>query len=115
MTEEVEEQGATGEKPKPTTQHEFNLAAMEAIRHLAEYTAAISKMAGVGAGEAYLAAKSNGNEASAEKIMATGEEVRKAGLRYHNSALDLWEAFAKDAGPDLVTPRELPPRQKVDD
>lgn len=115
MIEETEEQGTAGERPKPTTQQEFNLAAMEAIRFLAEYIVEVSKLAGAGAGVAAANAKANGNDESADKIMAQGEQTRKAGLRYHNSALDLWEAFAKDAGPDLVTPRELPPRQKVDD
>ena len=102
-------------KQKPTTQQEFNLAAMEAIRFLAEYIVEVSKLAASGAGVAAGNARASGNDAEADKLLAQAEMTRKAGLRYHNSALDLWEAFAKDAGPDLIKPRELPPRQNVDD
>jgi hypothetical protein len=88
---------------------------MEATRHLAEYIVEVSKLAAAGAGVAASNARASGNDVEADRIMAQAEATRKAGLRYHNSALDLWEAFAKDAGPDLIKPREIPPRQNVDD
>lgn len=102
-------------KPKPSSQQEFNLAAMEAIRYLAEYTVKTFRLAGEAAVQSENIARTSGQEEAADSIRNAAEEARKAGLRYHNAALDLWEAFQKDAGDDLVKPRELPPRQKVDD
>lgn len=102
-------------KPKPSTQQEFNLAAMEAIRHLAEYTVKIYRLAGEAAVQSENIARTSGQEAAADSIRNAADEARKSGLRYHNAALDLWEAFQKDAGDELVRPRELPPRQNVDD
>lgn len=99
----------------PTTQQEFNLAAMEAIRHVAEWCMKLNSLAAHGAANEYKAQLAAGNKKRADEIMATGDEVRKAGLRYHNAALEMWEAFQRDAGEDLVTPRQLPPRAEVDD
>lgn len=93
--------------PQPTTQQEFNLAAMEALRHLAEWTAKTYHLASFGAGQAAGVARAHGNEKLADTINAQAEETRKAGMRYHNAAMDLWEAFQKDAGDELVAPREI--------
>ncbi|MGO3563698.1 hypothetical protein [Pseudomonas helleri] len=101
-------------KPKPSTQQEVNLAVMECIRHLAQYTVEVSKLAGAGAGVAAANAKAAGDEEGYERIMAQGEIARKAGLHYHNAAMDLWDAFQRDAGDDLVRPRETK-RVPIDD
>lgn len=108
MSDEVEN------KPKPSTQQEFNLAAMEAIRYLAEWTVKTYQLASIGAGQAAGMAQAAGDEEVANQILAQGEEAKKAGLRYHNAAMDLWDAFQKDAGDDLVKPRETK-RVSIDD
>jgi len=101
-------------KPKPSTQQEFNLAAMEAIRHLAEYTVKTNHLAVAAAVQAENIARTSGQKEAADGIRASAEEAKKAGLRYHNAAVDMWEAFQKDAGDDLIRPRKLT-RIQIDD
>lgn len=117
MTDESVDSKVVGEppeKPKPSTQQEVNLAIMECLRHLSAYTLQVHHLAAVGAGATAGIAKANGEADKYKEIMDDVKEAGKAALRYHNAAIDLWEAFQKDAGDDLVPPRDTT-RIQIDD
>lgn len=115
MADESNQSSEGSGTPKgPSTQQEVNLAMMEAIRHLAEYAVQTFQLAGLAAVQAENIARTSGQISAADAIRDKAEDARKAGLRYHNSVVDLWEAFQKDAGDDLVKPRELK-KVQIDD
>lgn len=110
MSEDQEKAG----KPQPTSQQEFNLALMDSVRHLAQYAVSIGGLAAMAAGREVARCRAAGDDAAAQQILDQAEKMRKDGLRYHNSMVDVWEAFSKDAGP-LLTPRDAPPKVPVDE
>jgi len=109
-----EDQQSKTERPKPTSQQELNLALMDSVRHLAQYTVDVSALAHMVAGKEADRCREAGDHATADAIALQAEKTRKDGLRYHNSMVDVWEAFAKDSGA-LLTPKEPPARVKIDD
>lgn len=105
---------ADDEDLQPTSQQELNLAMMDSIRHLGQYVLDVSALTHMIAGKEIERCLAAGDEAGAEAMQDQAEKARKNGLRFHNSMIDTWEAFAKDSGP-LLNPREVPARVKVDD
>jgi len=102
------------ERPKPTSQQELNLALMDSVRHLAQYAVSIGSLAAMAAGREVARCRASGDEEAAQQILDQAEKMRKDGLRYHNSMVDVWEAFAEDAGP-LLSPKEAPRKVQVDE
>jgi len=110
MSEDQEKAG----KPQPTSQQEFNLALMDSVRHLAQYAVSIGGLAAMAAGREVARCRAAGDEEAAQQILDQAEKMRKDGLLYHNSMVDVWEAFAEDAGP-LLSPKEAPRKVQVDE
>lgn len=110
MSEDQEKAG----KPQPTSQQEFNLALMDSVRHLAQYAVSIGGLAAMASGREVARCRAAGDEEAAQQILDQAEKMRKDGLRYHNSMVDVWEAFAEDAGP-LLSPKEAPRKVQVDE